>query len=286
MRPPRSHLIHKSVYSQSAEIPHNVLIIDTATYERALFATGERGAMQDPRSSGSQPQPRAPGSTLSLGNLLSSFPSPASSANGHGKGLADVQMHNSGNDAFMCLYAMQKLLDPEGTKVPDIRKGKGAGLSAKASGLGLNGAAMGIGMGMGMGRGMMVYPAPYMSMPSINMKSGSGGQLSPGLSQSQSQTQSQQRSSMHIVRPGNGNGTGTGGGGLSPPDEFGMRTQSRNQNQAQTQTQSGSRAARSPGKGPRVDAGTRGAGGGEGKIMTVGGTTMGISTAMKSMASR
>jgi hypothetical protein len=65
--------------------------------------------MADPRTG----QPRIPGSTLSLSNLLAS-------AN------VDVQctMHNSGNDALMCLFALQKLLDPENTVVPDVKKRK------------------------------------------------------------------------------------------------------------------------------------------------------------------
>ena len=64
--------------------------------------------MQDPRTG----QPRTPGSTLSLSNVLSSLK-------------VDVQctMHNSGNDAFMCLFALQKLLDPENTALPEM-KGK------------------------------------------------------------------------------------------------------------------------------------------------------------------
>jgi hypothetical protein len=102
----------------SAELPHNVLMIDTASYERALFSMGERGSMQDPRTG----QPRASGSTLSLSNLLSSTN-------------VDIQctMHNSGNDAFMCLFALQKLLDPKNTVVPVIttKNKKNAGGSSK-----------------------------------------------------------------------------------------------------------------------------------------------------------
>jgi len=89
----------------SAELPHNVLMIDTASYERALFSMGERGSMQDPRTG----QLRASGSTLSLSNLLSS-----TNVN------IQCTMHNSGNDAFMCLFALQKLLDPKNTVTPEI----------------------------------------------------------------------------------------------------------------------------------------------------------------------
>lgn len=86
-----------------------MLIIDTASYERSLFSMGGRGAMEDPRTG----QSRVSGSTLSLGNLLSSLK-------------VDVQcaMHNSGNDAFMCLFALQKLLDPANTPVPKTRERK------------------------------------------------------------------------------------------------------------------------------------------------------------------
>ncbi|KAF8170742.1 hypothetical protein K438DRAFT_1982591 [Mycena galopus ATCC 62051] len=33
-----------------------------------------------------------------------------------------VVMHNSGNDAFMCLYALRLLLQPDGTQAPVIQK--------------------------------------------------------------------------------------------------------------------------------------------------------------------
>ena len=70
---------------------------------------GGRGTMEDPRTG----QSRASGSTLSLGNLLSSL-----------KVDVECAMHNSGNDAFMCLFALQKLLDPANTPVPNVRERK------------------------------------------------------------------------------------------------------------------------------------------------------------------
>jgi len=87
------------------KIPHNVLVIDTAVYERVLFNSGTRGPMKDPSG-----QPRAQGSTLSLTNLLLSLG-------------VDIQcqMHNSGNDAFMTLLALQLLMDPQHTKIPTTR---------------------------------------------------------------------------------------------------------------------------------------------------------------------
>lgn len=86
-----------------AELPHNILLIDTAVFERSLFSAGLRHLMPDPKTN----KPRAPGSTLSLENLLRSLPAEI-----------PCQLHNSGNDALMCLFALQKLLDPENTKVP------------------------------------------------------------------------------------------------------------------------------------------------------------------------
>lgn len=88
-----------------AEIPHNVLVIDTASYERQLFNAGLRGSMQDPSG-----KPRGKGSALSLANLLQSL------------GIdIQVPLHNAGNDAFLTLLALQSLLDPEATKVPNLR---------------------------------------------------------------------------------------------------------------------------------------------------------------------
>ncbi|KAJ8586129.1 hypothetical protein M405DRAFT_853430 [Rhizopogon salebrosus TDB-379] len=87
------------------KIPHNVLIIDTAAFERALFNLGERGTMHDPKTG----KLRAQGSTLSLGGLL------------HSLGLdPPCALHNAGNDAFLCLLALQKMLDPGNTLMAEI----------------------------------------------------------------------------------------------------------------------------------------------------------------------
>ncbi|KAH7914557.1 hypothetical protein BJ138DRAFT_1123448 [Hygrophoropsis aurantiaca] len=91
------------------KLPHNVLVIDTAAFERTLFNTGKRGSMRDPKTG----RERATGATLSLGALLHSLNIDVKCA-----------LHNAGNDAFMCLLALQKLLDSEGTALPDIRNGK------------------------------------------------------------------------------------------------------------------------------------------------------------------
>ena len=93
-------------------------------------------------------------------------------------------MHNAGNDAMLCLFALQKLLDPAGTRVPSVKKGRvgrpGAGQQQQpqqqqlgntagvyVNGMGMNGmvamngmvpmngmngmALNGMGMGMNMG---------------------------------------------------------------------------------------------------------------------------------------
>ena len=63
--------------------------------------------MTDPKTN----KPRAQGTTLSLENVIRTLP-------------VDVpcQYHNSGNDAFMCLFALQKLLDPDHTEAPVPKK--------------------------------------------------------------------------------------------------------------------------------------------------------------------
>ncbi|KAG6911406.1 hypothetical protein DXG01_016503 [Tephrocybe rancida] len=96
------------------KLPHNMLVIDTATFERVLHSSGQRGIMGE----------RSPGSTLSLENLLRSFsthPLPGAPAPAV---LPTVMMHNAGNDAFMALFALQMLMDPEGTTAPVVKKGR------------------------------------------------------------------------------------------------------------------------------------------------------------------
>lgn len=80
-----------------------MLVIDTAVYERRLFASGLRGAMIDAKTG----QPRAPGSTLSLESTLRSL----------GLG-THAPLHNAGNDAYLTLLALQLLLDPSHTAIP------------------------------------------------------------------------------------------------------------------------------------------------------------------------
>lgn len=99
---PRTHPLMRPFLS---EIPHNVVVIDVGAFERHLYASGQRGTMQEPSG-----KPRSQGSALSLLALLQSLS-------------IDVQcaLHNSGNDAFMALLALQMLLSPEDTKVPVMR---------------------------------------------------------------------------------------------------------------------------------------------------------------------
>jgi hypothetical protein len=73
-------------------------------FERNLFASGERGSMLDAKGNA-----RAAGSHLGLDGLLRSLN-------------VDVpcQLHNAGNDAFMTLFALQKLFEPE-TPLPTMK---------------------------------------------------------------------------------------------------------------------------------------------------------------------
>ncbi|KAJ7714058.1 hypothetical protein B0H16DRAFT_530991 [Mycena metata] len=138
------------------KLPHNMLILDTASFERSLFAAGHRPAMVDPHtSSPGNPKARTHGSMLSLENVLRSLPAPAASPSGSGSGspglgktppmqiqipippqqllqaptvhgvfpqqgalVPGVTLHNAGNDAFLGLYALQLLLEPTGTQAP------------------------------------------------------------------------------------------------------------------------------------------------------------------------
>ncbi|KDQ32711.1 hypothetical protein PLEOSDRAFT_1110239 [Pleurotus ostreatus PC15] len=139
------------------KLPHNMFVIDTALYERTLYHSGKRPAMSDPATG----RPRAEGSTLSLENLLHSLaiPLPATPSipavtgklspkrsspvespsgapnlsNGHSSPIPPVMrplippgcvLNNSGNDAFMCLVALQMLLEPEGLAPPSVKTGR------------------------------------------------------------------------------------------------------------------------------------------------------------------
>ncbi|KAF4612120.1 hypothetical protein D9613_004388 [Agrocybe pediades] len=111
------------------KLPHNMLVIDTMVYERYLYTNGMRGVMQDPKGE----KIRAAGSNLSLENLIHSLSMPTPSGSPSHKPdtrqptpfsphplLSKCTLHNAGNDAFLCLYALQCLLDPQNTQTPIV----------------------------------------------------------------------------------------------------------------------------------------------------------------------
>lgn len=111
------------------ELPHNMLVIDSMIYERLLYSNGSRGVFLDPKGD----KPRSPNSNLSLEHLLYTFTIPLSPSPGvTGSGstspkqmpivLPNCTLHNAGNDALMCLFAFQKLLDPTSLIVPTVKK--------------------------------------------------------------------------------------------------------------------------------------------------------------------
>lgn len=133
-----------------------MLIIDTMIYERSLYSNGLRGVMQDPKGD----KPRVAGSNLSFENILYSLTLPLTpdSPSGSGGGTLSSQkrqssaspqpppvvlpkctLHNAGNVAFMCLFVMQKLLEPKGTVVPsttsNTKKARTISTPSKFSGL-------------------------------------------------------------------------------------------------------------------------------------------------------
>lgn len=123
-------------------------------YERALHSAGLRGAMLDPKTE----KPRIGGSSLSFENFLYSLTVPfaPNSPNTEKQSpspqpqpmipivLPKCTLHNAGNDAFMCLFALQTLLEPTATLVPTIKKNRAPkpGVSGQ---LMLNGAAPALG---------------------------------------------------------------------------------------------------------------------------------------------
>lgn len=82
-------------------------MIDTAVFERQLFASGQRhGATVSGKSS----KPRARDTMISLFHLLQSL------------GIdVPCTLHNAGNDAMMCLLALQVMLEPKGTEMPGCK---------------------------------------------------------------------------------------------------------------------------------------------------------------------
>ena len=106
-----------------------MLVIDSMIFERLLYSNGSRGVFLDPKGD----KPRSPNSNLSLEHLLYTFtiplspnPTPTGSDPIPPKQLPIVlpncTLHNAGNDALMCLFAFQKLLDPTTQTVPTVKK--------------------------------------------------------------------------------------------------------------------------------------------------------------------
>jgi hypothetical protein len=91
----RDHPPLRSASQPCSEVPRNCICLDTAVFERQMFAHGLRGPMVDPSG-----KPRPKGTTLSLAKVIQSF--------GYS---VPCTLHNAGNDAFMCLWALQMLLD-------------------------------------------------------------------------------------------------------------------------------------------------------------------------------
>ncbi|KAG8219194.1 hypothetical protein J3R82DRAFT_5 [Butyriboletus roseoflavus] len=93
-------VIMQRLEEMKIKLPNNILILDVAYLERALFITGERGPMHD-RKTG---RARLPESLLGLSGLLHSLAIDP-----------PCVLHNAGNDAFMTLVAFQWMMDPRGT---------------------------------------------------------------------------------------------------------------------------------------------------------------------------
>jgi hypothetical protein len=94
-----------------------MLVIDTALFEKQLFSMGHRGPMIDPQTG----KARAPKTMISLATVFRSLS-------------VDVQctFHNSGNDAFFSLLALQLLLDKDNTRIPQMR-GRATNMHSMAS---------------------------------------------------------------------------------------------------------------------------------------------------------
>ncbi|KAJ3568549.1 hypothetical protein NP233_g5640 [Leucocoprinus birnbaumii] len=180
------------------KLPHNVLTIDIANFERSLYATGVRGVIPDPKTE----RPRTPSSTLTLESLLRTFQhqphppiqprrssaSPNNSSSGGSNNrsppsplgpnfpqislpitIPQCSLVNSGNDAFMALFAFQMLLDPSGTRVPTTKKGKSSSNQGNTM-TNLNAMqAMNMMGPMAMGKSMPGMPVGLQGMPPIPM---------------------------------------------------------------------------------------------------------------------
>ncbi|KAH9932096.1 uncharacterized protein BXZ73DRAFT_46912 [Epithele typhae] len=140
------------------KLPHNVLILDTMAFERQLYASGQRGTMQEPSG-----RPRDPATPLTLAATLQSLGFDATRV-----------LHNAGNAALTALLALQLLLAPD-TPHPTPRAANALAGMAQHARRSMHSASPGIafgpsmsmpmypamGMGMGIGRGIGVPAQPF-----------------------------------------------------------------------------------------------------------------------------
>jgi len=105
-----------------------MLIVDTMVFERSLYSNGYRGViMLDPKGEKS----RSSNSNLSLEQLLYTFTmplTPSSPVSGSTSprqvpvAIPNCTLQNAGNHACMCLYGLQKLLEPASPNAPVLKK--------------------------------------------------------------------------------------------------------------------------------------------------------------------
>ncbi|KAF7329037.1 ATP-synt-DE-N domain-containing protein [Mycena venus] len=166
------------------KLPHNMLILDTATFEQPPCVRYPPPSDPQSHNPALQTQVLVPGQ----------FPQPGAMVPG-------VVMHNSGNDAFMCLYALQLLLEPEGTQAPAIQKKTARpvsfapGMNSSMNGMGMNGGGLSPSGLVGDFAQLYMHVRPGSTSPGL----GKGSMLSVP-----------QSPSKHAH--GNGHGTGNGPG--------------------------------------------------------------------------
>jgi hypothetical protein len=105
-----------------------MLIIDTMVFERSLYSNGYRGViMLDPKGE----KTRSSNASLSLEQLLYTFtipltPTSATSAPTSPRqvpvNIPNCTLQNAGNHAWMCLFSLQKLLEPASSNAPVMKK--------------------------------------------------------------------------------------------------------------------------------------------------------------------
>jgi len=188
--------------------------------------------MQDPKSD----KVRLAGSNLSFENLLYSLTLPRTPNSPSGSGdkptlqqqqqlpplvLPQCTLHNAGNDAFMCLFALQKLLEPTRTSVPTIKKGTNKLLGKHAQNFPPPVAAIPMPMININGANPTMHYTGYATVsnamsPSLSLPTGVAGRISA------SYDLASEFGQMQLDTRGN-----FGGGGLTAPTRLGDRDNSR-----------------------------------------------------------